>query len=183
MLWRGDIHPTVQMFFALGFIVTFVNGGLTGLFLGNAALDVLSSDTMFVVAHFHIMMGVAPVLVIFGAIYHWYPKVTDRMPNEALGKFHFWVTFIGSYIMFFPLHYLGLVGIPRRYYTIGEMTSLPLSTGELNQLVSIAAFIVGFGQLVFMFNMVWSLRNGAVAGGNPWRVTTLQWETPETPPG
>lgn len=182
-LWRGDIHLTVPMLFALGFIVTFVNGGLTGLFLGNAVLDVPLSDTMFVVAHFHMVMGVAPILVIFGAIYHWYPKVTGRMPNQMLGKFHFWVTFIGSYVIFFPLHYLGLMGVPRRYYTMGEMAAIPLSTGELNALVSIAAFIVGFAQLVFVFNMIWSIRNGTPAGGNPWRATTLEWQTPETPPG
>ncbi|HWL79708.1 MAG TPA: cytochrome c oxidase subunit I [Roseomonas sp.] len=182
-LWRGDIHLTVPMLFALGFIVTFVNGGLTGLFLGNAVVDVPLSDTMFVVAHFHMVMGVAPILVIFGAIYHWYPKVTGRMPDEALGKFHFWVTFIGSYLIFFPLHYLGLMGVPRRYYAMGQMDAIPLSTGELNQVVSVAAFVVGFAQLVFVFNMVWSLRNGTPAGGNPWHATTLEWQTPETPPG
>ncbi|MCG7360799.1 cytochrome c oxidase subunit I [Roseomonas sp. ACRSG] len=182
-LWRGDIHLTVPMLFALGFIVTFVNGGLTGLFLGNAVLDVPLSDTMFVVAHFHMVMGVAPILVIFGAIYHWYPKVTGRMSNEAMGKFHFWATFIGSYLIFFPMHYLGLMGVPRRYYTMGEMDGIPLSTGELNQMISVAAFVVGFAQLVFVFNMIWSLRHGAPAGGNPWRATTLEWQTPETPPG
>ena len=109
-LWRGDIHLTVPMLFALGFIVTFVNGGLTGLFLGNVVVDVPLSDTMFVVAHFHMVMGVAPIMVMFGAIYHWYPKITGRMLNEALGKFHFWVTFLGAYLIFFPMHYLGLIG-------------------------------------------------------------------------
>jgi cytochrome c oxidase subunit 1 len=182
-LWRGDIHFTLPMLFALGFIVTFVNGGLTGLFLGNAVVDVPLSDTMFVVAHFHMVMGVAPILVIFGAIYHWYPKATGRMMNDALGKFHFWVTFIGSYTVFFPMHYLGLMGVPRRYYTMGDMGAIPLSTGELNQLISVAAFIVGFAQIVFVVNMIWSLRNGALAGGNPWHATTLEWQTPETPPG
>jgi cytochrome c oxidase subunit 1 len=182
-LWRGDIHFTLPMLFALGFIVTFVNGGLTGLFLGNAVVDVPLSDTMFVVAHFHMVMGVAPILVIFGAIYHWYPKATGRMMNDALGKFHFWVTFIGSYTVFFPMHYLGLMGVPRRYYTMGDMGAIPLSTGELNQLISVAAFIVGFAQVVFVVNMIWSLRNGAPAGGNPWHATTLEWQTPETPPG
>ncbi len=182
-LWRGDIHLTVPMLFALGFIVTFVNGGLTGLFLGNAVVDVPLSDTMFVVAHFHMVMGVAPILVIFGAIYHWYPKVTGRMLGETLGKIHFWVTFIGSYVIFFPLHYLGLMGVPRRYYTMGDLGAIPLSTGMLNELVSVAAFIVGFAQLVFLFNMIRSLRNGTPAGGNPWRATTLEWQTPETPPG
>ena len=96
-LWRGDIHLTVPMLFALGFIVTFVNGGLTGLFLGNVVVDVPLSDTMFVVAHFHMVMGVAPVMVVFGGIYHWYPKITGRMLDETLGKIHFWVTFLGAY--------------------------------------------------------------------------------------
>src|SRR5690606_16689712 len=99
-LWRGDIHFTVPMLFALGFVITFVNGGLSGLFLGNAVVDVPLSDTMFVVAHFHMVMGVAPILVIFGAIYHWYPKITGRLLHEGLGKFHFWVTFVGAYAIF-----------------------------------------------------------------------------------
>src|SRR5947208_3056582 len=104
-LWRGDIHLTVPMLFALAFIVTFVNGGLTGLFLGNAVVDVPLSDTMFVVAHFHMVMGVAPILVIMGAIYHWYPLITGRMLDEKLGRIHFWVTFLGAYSIFLPLHY------------------------------------------------------------------------------
>ena len=119
-LWRGNIHLNVPMLFALAFIVTFVNGGLTGLFLGNVVVDVPLSDTMFVVAHFHMVMGVAPILVIFGAIYHWYPKVTGRMLNDTLGKIHFWVTFLGAYAIFFPMHYLGLMGIPRRYHDIAR---------------------------------------------------------------
>src|SRR5216684_1321119 len=119
-LWRGDIHLTVPMLFALGFIITFVNGGLTGLFLGNAVVDVPLSDTMFVVAHFHMVMGVAPILVIFGAIYHWYPLITGRMLDERLGKLHFWVTFLGAYSIFLPLHYLGFLGVPRRYCEMGE---------------------------------------------------------------
>ena len=182
-LWRGDIHFTVPMLFALGFIITFVNGGMTGLFLGNAVVDVPLSDTMFVVAHFHMVMGVAPILVIYGAIYHWYPKITGRMLNDAMGKFHFWVTFLGAYAIFFPLHYLGLMGIPRRYFEIGDMSFVPDSVATLNEFVSIVAFVVGFAQLVFLFNLVWSLRKGVPAGSNPWRATTLEWQTPETPPG
>jgi len=181
-LWRGDIHLTVPMLFALAFIVTFVNGGLTGLFLGNVVVDVPLSDTMFVVAHFHMVMGVAPILVIFGAIYHWYPKVTGRMLNETLGKIHFWVTFLGAYAIFFPMHYLGLMGVPRRYYEMGEMSFVPPSAHTLNAFITIAALIVGATQLVFVFNLLWSLRNGRAAGGNPWRATSLEWQTPETPP-
>ena len=124
-LWRGDIHLTIPMLFALAFIVTFVNGGLTGLFLGNVVVDVPLSDTMFVVAHFHMVMGVAPIMVVFGAIYHWYPKITGRMLNEAMGQFHFWVTFVGAYLIFFPMHYVGLVGVPRRYPELGETAFIP----------------------------------------------------------
>src|SRR3954468_17565807 len=182
-LWRGDIHLTVPMLFALGFIITFVNGGLTGLFLGNVVVDVPLSDTMFVVAHFHMVMGVAPIMVIFGAIYHWYPKITGRMLNDILGKFHFWVTFLGAYAIFFPIHYLGLMGIPRRYYELGQTAFIPESAHTLNEFVTVAALIVGFAQMVFLFNLIWSLFRGKEAGPNPWRATTLEWQTPETPPG
>jgi cytochrome c oxidase subunit 1 len=182
-LWKADIHLTVPMLFALGFIVTFVNGGLTGLFLGNVVVDVPLSDTMFVVAHFHMVMGVAPILVIFGAIYHWYPLITGRMLNEALGKFHFWVTFLGAYLIYFPMHYLGLMGVPRRYYAMGETAFIPQSAQQLNAFITIAALIVGFAQMVFLFNLIWSLFKGKHAGRNPWRATTLEWQTPEIPPG
>ncbi len=101
-LWRGNIHLTLPLLFAVAFIVTFVNGGITGLFLGNVVVDVPLSDTMFVVAHFHMVMGVAPILVVFGAIYHWYPKITGRMLSNTLGHIHFWITFIGAYAIFFP---------------------------------------------------------------------------------
>ncbi|RWM80500.1 cytochrome c oxidase subunit I [Mesorhizobium sp.] len=181
-LWRGDIHLTVPMLFALAFIITFVNGGLTGLFLGNVVVDVPLSDTMFVVAHFHMVMGVAPILVIFGAIYHWYPKVTGRMLNEAMGQFHFWVTFLGAYLIFFPMHYIGLMGVPRRYHELTATTVMTESAHDLNAFISIMAFIVGFAQIVFLFNLIWSIRHGREAGGNPWRATTLEWQTPETPP-
>jgi cytochrome c oxidase subunit I len=181
-LWRGDIHLTLPMLFSLAFIVTFVNGGLTGLFLGNVVVDVPLSDTMFVVAHFHMVMGVAPVLVIFGAIYHWWPKITGRMLNEAMGQFHFWVTFLGTYAIFFPMHYIGLVGVPRRYNEIGDPAFLTAPIDGLNAFISVAAFVVGFAQMVFIFNLVWSLKFGRPAGPNPWNATTLEWQTPETPP-
>jgi len=182
-LWRGNIHLTVPMLFALGFIVTFVNGGLTGLFLGNVVVDVPLSDTMFVVAHFHMVMGVAPVMTVFGGIYHWYPKATGRMLDETLGKIHFWVTFIGAYLIFFPMHYLGLLGVPRRYHDIGETSFVPASAHDLNMFISVVALIVGAAQMMFLFNLFWSLRHGRPSGPNPWRATTLEWQTPETPPG
>ena len=181
-LWRGDIHLTVPMLFALAFIVTFVNGGLTGLFLGNVVVDVPLSDTMFVVAHFHMVMGVAPILVIFGAMYHWYPKVTGRMLSVPLGQFHFWVTFLGAYLIFFPMHYLGLMGVPRRYYEMGETAIYPQSAHDLNIFITVMALLVGAAQLVFVFNLIWSLRHGREAGGNPWRACSLEWQTPVTPP-
>jgi len=181
-LWRGDIHLTIPMLFALAFIVTFVNGGLTGLFLGNVVVDVPLSDTMFVVAHFHMVMGVAPILVVFGAIYHWYPKITGRMLNEFMGRFHFWVTFIGAYLIFFPMHYVGLVGVPRRYPELGDTAFIPPSVHTLNEFITVAALTVGFAQLVFLFNLFWSIRHGKDAGDNPWRATTLEWQTAGTPP-
>src|SRR5215204_3307799 len=182
-LWRGDIHLTVPMLFALAFIVTFVNGGLTGLFLGNVVVDVPLSDTLFVVAHFHMVMGVSPILVIFGAIYHWYPKITGRMLNDALGQIHFWVTFIGAYLIYFPMHYLGFIGVPRRYHDMGQTTFVPDSAHTLNAFISVAALTVGAAQVVFLFNLFWSVRHGKEGGGNPWRATTLEWQTPQTPPG
>ena len=181
-LWRGDIHLTLPMLFAIAFIVTFVNGGLTGLFLGNVVVDVPLSDTMFVVAHFHMVMGVAPILVIYGAIYHWYPKITGRMLNETLGQIHFWITFLGAYMIFFPMHYLGLLGVPRRYYELGETAFVPPSAHSLNVFITVVALVVGVAQMVFVFNLIWSLVYGRKAGGNPWRATTLEWQTPETPP-
>lgn len=181
-LWRGDIHLNVPMLFALGFIITFVNGGLTGLFLGNVVVDVPLSDTLFVVAHFHMVMGVAPILVIFGAIYHWYPKITGRMFNSTLGKVHFWVTFLGAYAIFFPMHYLGLLGLPRRYFELSDLGFMPPSAQTLNAFMTVAALIVGAAQMIFVANLIWSLFRGQAAGGNPWRATTLEWQTPETPP-
>ena len=181
-LWKGDIHLTVPMLFAIGFIFTFINGGLTGLFLGNVPVDIPLSGTMFVVAHFHMVMAVSPILVVFGAIYHWYPKVTGRMLNDTLGKFHFWVTFLGTYAIYYPMHYLGFLGVPRRYYAMGSSVVIPQSAQSLNEAITIAALIVGAIQLVFLYNLIWSYFKGKPSGGNPWRATTLEWQTPQTPP-
>ena len=182
-LWRGDIHLNVPMLFALAFIVTFVNGGLTGLFLGNVVVDVPLSATLFVVAHFHMVMGVAPIMVVFGGIYHWYPKMTGRMLDDTMGKIHFWITFAGAYAIFFPMHYLGLLGVPRRYYELGDTAFIPPSAATLNVFITVAALIVGAAQLVFLFNLFWSLSRGKESGPNPWRATSLEWQTPQTPPG
>jgi cytochrome c oxidase subunit 1 len=182
-LWRANIHLTVPMLFAIAFILTFVNGGITGLFLGNVVVDVPLSDTMFVVAHFHMVMGVAPLLVIFGALYHWYPLISGRMYNEALAQFHFWVTFIGAYLIFFPMHYLGFIGVPRRYFEINDTTFVPANVHDLNMFISVVALIVGFAQVVFLYNLIWNIWHGKKAERNPWRATTLEWQTPEVPPG
>ena len=182
-LWKGNIQFTLPMLFALAFIVTFVNGGITGLFLGNVIIDIPLSDTMFVVAHFHMVMGVAPALVIFGAIYHWYPLITGRMMHEGMGQFHFWVTFIGTYTIFLPLHYIGFLGVPRRYFEMGDTSFIPDSVQDLNAFITIVVLIVGFAQIVFIYNLFWSRSNGKEAGHNPWKACSLEWQTPQVPPG
>jgi cytochrome c oxidase subunit 1 len=181
-LWRGNIRLTVPMLFAIGFIFSFVNGGLTGLYLGNVVVDVPLSDTYFVVGHFHMVMGVSPILVIFGAIYHWFPKITGRMLDERLGKIHFWLTFLGTYAVYLPMHYLGFLGVPRRYYAYGTTEFIPDSAQALNVNITVAALIVAVVQIVFIVNVIWSLVRGERASGNPWDATTLEWQTPETPP-
>ena len=181
-LWRANIHLTVPMLFAIAFVITFVMGGITGLFLGNVIVDVPLSDTYFVVAHFHMVMGVSPILVIFGAIYHWYPKMTGKMLNDTLGHIHFWVTFLGTYMIYYPMHYLGFVGVPRRYFANGDMAIIDESVIMLNQSITIAALIVGVFQFVFIWNLFYSYFKGRDSGHNPWQATSLEWQTPETPP-
>ncbi|TDJ66078.1 MAG: cytochrome c oxidase subunit I [Proteobacteria bacterium] len=181
-LWRGNIRLNVPMLFAIGFIFTFVNGGLTGLFLGNVTVDLPLSDTYFVVAHFHMVMAVSPVLVVFGAIYHWYPKVTGRMLDEGLGKIHFWITFLGTYAIYYPMHYLGFLGLPRRYYAMGPTEFVPESAQSLNAFITIAAIFVAVAQMLFLYNLITSYFKGKPSGDNPWEATTLEWQTPVTPP-
>tara|TARA_B100000686_G_scaffold353690_1_gene460307 strand:+ start:760 stop:2550 length:1791 start_codon:yes stop_codon:yes gene_type:complete len=181
-LWRGNIKLTLPMLFSLAFIVTFVNGGITGLFLGNVIVDVPLSDTYFVVAHFHMVMGIAPVLVVFGAIYHWFPLITGRFLHEGMGRFHFWVSFLGSYAIYFPMHYLGFIGVPRRYYEMYNSEFIPTSAVGLNQFITIAALTVGFAQIVFLYNIITSAKFGKKAGKNPWQACSLEWQTPDVPP-
>ena len=181
-LWQGDIHLNVPMLFAIGFIFTFTHGGLTGIFLGNVVVDLPLSDTYFVVAHFHMVMGVSPILVVFGSIYHWYPKITGRMFNETLGKWHFWLTFLGTYAIYLPMHYLGFLGVPRRYFAMGNTEFMPESAHALNSAITISALFVGVVQLLFLYNIIVSLKKGKKAGPNPWKATTLEWQTPDTPP-
>jgi cytochrome c oxidase subunit 1 len=181
-LWQGSIHLTVPMLFAIGFIFAFLHGGLTGLFLGNVSVSVPLSDTMFVVAHFHMVMAVAPVMVVLGAIYHWYPKITGRMMHEGMGKIHFCTTFLGTYAIYLPMHYLGFLGVPRRYFSVEGTNFIPASAHGLNIGITLAALLVGAFQLLFLYNLFWSYFKGKPSGPNPWNATTLEWQTSETPP-
>ncbi len=181
-LWRGNIRLSVPMLFTIGFIFTFINGGLTGLFLGNVTVDVPLSDTYFVIGHFHMVMAVSPVLVIFGAIYHWYPKITGRMLDDTLGKWHFWITFLGTYAIYYPMHYLGIEGLPRRYYAYGDTAFMSESAQDVNVVITLAAVVVAVAQALFIYNAVRSYFKGREAGPNPWQATTLEWQTPHTPP-
>ena len=180
-LWRGNIQLTVPMLFAIGFIFTFTHGGLTGLFLGNVTIDLPLSDTYFVVAHFHMVMGVSPIMVLFAAIYHWYPLMTGRMFNQTLGLLHFWFTFLGTYAIYLPMHYLGFLGVPRRYFAMGTTDLIPESAQTLNAGITVSALIVGFAQLFFIWNMIISLRNEKCER-NPWGAASLEWQTPDVPP-
>src|SRR5687768_14458016 len=159
-LWRGDIQINIPNLFAIGFIFTFVHGGLTGLFLGNVTVDLPLSDTYFVIGHFHMVMGVSPVMVLFGAIYHWFPKISGKMPNEFLGRLHFWMTFLGTYAIYLPMHYIGILGMPRRYYAYGTTDFIPESAHVVNEAITLAAIVVATAQVVFLINVFYSLRKG-----------------------
>lgn len=181
-LWKGNIRFTTPMLFAIGFISTFVTGGLTGLFLGNSALDIPLHDTYFVVAHFHVVMGLSSVFGIFGGIYYWFPKMTGKMMNEWWGKVHFWLTFIGSYGVFWTMHYLGFMGMPRRYYSYESYQFLPPDMHTLQIIITISALVVGAAQFIFIVNFLGSWLRGKKAPDNPWQATTLEWQAPTPPP-
>ncbi|AEI49357.1 cytochrome c oxidase subunit I [Runella slithyformis] len=176
-LWRGNIVFTPAMLFSIGLVSLFVSGGLTGIILGNSALDIQLHDTYFVVAHFHIVMGAASAFGFFAGIYHWYPKMFGRMMNNTMGQLHFWLTFAGVYLVFFPMHYIGIAGFPRRYY---QFTSFDFgkSFTDLNMFVSIAAIFTFFAQFIFLWNFFYSMFKGKVAPMNPWQSNTLEWTTP-----
>src|SRR5262245_41842483 len=174
-LWGGRIELTTAMLFALGFVSIFVTGGLSGIFLGQPVLDLYFHDTYFVVAHFHLIMGVAAIFGIFAAVFYWFPRMFGRMLSEKLGKIHFCATFAGVYALFLPMHLLGVAGNPRRYadFTAFEFLS-PLL--PLHRFMTIAAFFTAAVQLVFIFNIIWSIRRGAIAAPNPWRALTWEWQ-------
>ncbi|MCR6719265.1 MAG: cbb3-type cytochrome c oxidase subunit I [Chitinophagaceae bacterium] len=180
-LWRGNIRFTVGMLFAIGFVSLFISGGLTGIFLGNSTIDIHLHDTMFVVAHFHIVMGVASMFGMFAGIYHWFPKMYGRYMNATLGYIHFWVTIIGAYLIFWPMHYQGLAGIPRRYLDKSGWHSFN-QFGDLDKMITVVTIVVFAVQLMFIFNFFYSIFKGRkVTSSNPWGATTLEWTTPINP--
>jgi cytochrome c oxidase subunit I len=180
-VWKGNIRFTPAMMFAIGFVSLFISGGLTGIFLGNSAIDIQLHDTYFVVAHFHIVMGVAAFFGMFAGVYHWFPKMFGRFMNNTLGQIHFWITMVGAYCIFWPMHYEGLAGLPRRYYTHGAFESFN-KFGGLNEFITIAAILVFCAQLLFMVNFFYSIFRGRkMTNLNPWGSNTIEWTTPIHP--
>jgi cytochrome c oxidase subunit I len=180
-LWRGNLRLTPAMMFAIGFVSFFISGGLTGLFLGNSTTDIQLHDTYFVVAHFHIVMGVSAFFGMFAGVYHWFPKMFGRFMNRSLGYIHFWATLIGANLIFMPMHYLGLAGIPRRYPTFDNFDSFS-QFADLNIFMTMAAFLGVFAQVVFAFNFFYSIYKGRkVTEKNPWKANSLEWTTPIKP--
>ena len=180
-IWRGNIRFTPAMLFAIGFVSMFISGGLTGIWLGNSSMDIHLHDTYFVVAHFHIVMGVSAFFGMFAGIYHWYPKMYGRYLNNTMAYIHFWITLIGAYLIFWHMHYEGLAGMPRRYLDYSNWASFH-QFGGLNRFITIVATIVFAIQLLFVFNFFYSIFKGRrVITQNPWGATTLEWTTPIRP--
>ncbi len=179
-LWKGSIHFNPQVLFVIGAVSTFISGGLTGIILADSALDVSVHGTYFVVAHFHIVMGLSAVLAMFGGVYHWFPKMFGRLMNKKLGYWHFWLTFICAYGVFLPMHFLGLAGVPRRYYT-NEFFPVFEKIQDINQIVTVFAVIGVLSQIIFFINFFYSMRKGQVADQNPWKANTLEWTTKLVP--
>ena len=181
-LWKGSLVLTPAMLFAIGLVSTFITGGVTGIILADSALDIMLHDTYFVVAHFHIVMGMSAVFGMFAGVYHWFPKMFGRMLNTRLGYAHFWVTLIGAYGVFFPMHFVGLAGAPRRYYDYSVYNEFDKGSFELmvdlNEIITIFAIIAAIGQVLFLFNFFYSIFRGPAAPQNPWRSNTLEWTTP-----
>ncbi|MEY3085134.1 MAG: hypothetical protein RL037_1314, partial [Bacteroidota bacterium] len=181
-LWKGSLVFTPAMMFAIGLVSTFITGGVTGIILADSALDIAIHDTYFVVAHFHIVMGMSAVFGMFAGVYHWFPKMYGRMMNTRLGFVHFWITIVGAYGVFFPMHFVGLAGAPRRYYDFSvykdfDNASLELMM-DLNVIITVFAIIAALGQAIFLFNFFYSIFRGPKAPLNPWKSNTLEWTTP-----
>jgi cytochrome c oxidase subunit 1 len=176
-LWKGNLQLTPAMMFAIGLVSFFISGGLTGIYLGNAALDINLHDTYFVVAHFHLVMGSAAIFGMMSGIYHWYPKMFGRMLNNTLGYLHFWLTLISAYCVFFPMHFMGLAGVPRRYYANTAYDQFDVFV-DMNQFVTIAAIVGGAAQILFLVNFFGSIYRGKRAPQNPWHSNTLEWTAP-----
>jgi len=176
-LWRGNLQLNPAMLFSIGFVSTFITGGLTGIILGDSTLDINVHDTYFVIAHFHLVMGISALYGMFAGIYHWYPKLFGRMLNKNLGYIHFWVTAVCAYGVFFPMHFIGMAGLPRRYYT---NTAFPLfdDLADVNVIITMFALVGAFFQLFFLWNFFYSIFRGKKATQNPWRANTLEWTTP-----
>jgi cytochrome c oxidase subunit 1 len=176
-LWRGNIIFTPAMLFSVGLVATFIAGGLTGIILADSALDINVHDTYFVIAHFHIVMGMSAIFGMFAGVYHWFPKMYGRMMNTKLGYAHFWITFVCAFGVFFPMHFIGLAGAPRRYYSYSEF---PMFDGvvDLNVLVTVFAIIGALAQVIFTYNFFYSVFRGPKAVQNPWKSNTLEWTTP-----
>ncbi len=181
-LWKGSLVLTPAMLFAIGLVSTFITGGVTGIILADSALDIALHDTYFVVAHFHIVMGMSAVFGMFGGVYHWFPKMFGKMMNTRLGYAHFWITLVGAYGVFFPMHFVGLAGAPRRYYDYTVFTDNDLPTADmmmdLNVIITIFAIVAALGQLIFLFNFFYSIFRGPKAPQNPWNANSLEWTTP-----
>ncbi len=176
-LWQGNLRLTPAMMFAIGLVSFFISGGLTGIFLGNAALDINLHDTYFVVAHFHLVMGSAAIFGMLCGIYHWFPRMFGRMMNDSLGHIHFWMTIVSAYCVFFPMHFMGLAGVPRRYYANTAYDQFNVFV-DMNQFITFAAFLGGIAQFIFLFNFFYSIFKGKKAPQNPWGSNTLEWTAP-----
>jgi cytochrome c oxidase subunit 1 len=177
-LYGGNIRMNTAMLFCIGFVSMFISGGLTGIFLGNSSIDIQQHDTYFVVAHFHIVMGVAAFFGMFAGVYNWFPKMFGRFMNETLGKIHFWVTMIGAYAVFGPMHYIGMAGVPRRYYRFDNFDAFK-DFDDLNKFITVAAIITFFAQILFVVNFFWSMYKGKkMTEQNPYGSNSLEWTTP-----
>jgi cytochrome c oxidase subunit 1 len=179
-MWQGNVIFTPGMLFSIGLVSLFISGGLTGIILGNSAMDIQLHDTYFVVAHFHIVMGAASFFGMIAGVYHWFPKMFGRMMDDNLGYIHFWLTFIGAYSIFIPMHYVGIAGFPRRYYSWTGFDAFQ-SFADMNMFISIAAIITVLSQFIFVFNFIYSIFKGRLAPLNPWKSNTLEWTTPRFP--